>query len=176
MNALLVFVITLVSCLGLWLGNGAGAIAQPPVFANLHTYPDPKVPQQVIHRSLQTLRDESGQAWQTVFYKQVKNNQVNTLHLRLVGFPGISHLVHPAPLRLRDGQGNQWEASDVFDQTPLKTELAVHVGEYDLRPIALEALDTKRPLWLEVLQQDEDTAIIPVPPFAVQEWQQLLDQ
>lgn len=143
-------------------GGRSGAIAA------IHTYPDNE---QVMYRSLQTLRDEQGQAWQAVFYKRVKDGVVESLHLRLVGFPGATELVHPHALHITDGQGNAWDAPDVFAASRLKPELSPNVGEYDFKPI-IDVLDTQRPLWLDVPLANT-TAEIPVPPFAMREWQQI---
>lgn len=162
---------------GLWVGTLPRAIALPldTPLATLHTYPDLNNPQQVMHRSLQTLRDEAGQAWQAVFYKQVKNGLVQSIHLRLVGFPGVSVFDHGRSLTLRDGQGHRWEAPDVFASTTLDPATLPHISEYDIRPI-VEALNTRRPLWLDLPLHASQTTAIPVPPFAMQEWQQLLDR
>jgi len=169
--------IAVLLAVGLWVGTLPGAIALPlpHPLATLHTYPDINHPQQVMHRSLQTLRDEAGQAWQAVFYKQVKNGLVQSIHLRLVGFPGISEFDHGRSLTLRDGQGHRWEAPDVFGSTTLDPSTLPHISEYDIRPIA-EALNTSRPLWLDLPLSASTTTAIPVPPFAMREWQQLLDQ
>jgi len=144
-------------------GGMSGAIA------SVHTYPDKD---QVMYRSLQTLRDERGQAWQTVFYKRVKDGMVGEVHLRLVGFPGVTELRHPRSLHITDGTGKAWDAPDVFAASRLKPELGNHVGEYDLKPV-IDVLGTQRPLWLEISLAEETTEI-PVPPFAMREWQQVL--
>lgn len=162
----------LVKGLSLLLGLCLAFTGMPGAIASIHTYPDKG--QQVMYRSLQTLRDERGQAWQTVFYKRVKDGVVGSLHLRLVGFPGVTELVHPRSLHIINGTGKAWDAPDVFAASNLKPELGSHVGEYDLKPV-IDVLGTQRPLWLEI-PLAEATTTIPVPPFAVREWQQILDR
>jgi len=51
---------------------------------------------------------------------------VDSLHLRLVGFPGQVELTHPEALRITTGDGELLIAPDVSAQAP---EL-VNVGEY----------------------------------------------
>jgi hypothetical protein len=85
-------------CLSLTAGNSK------PAFASVHTYPES--PTQVMYRSLQTLRDETDKAWQTVLYKRLKSSQVDSVHLRLVGFPGTTELAGTAPLRIATGLKN----------------------------------------------------------------------
>jgi len=96
------------------------------VLASVHTYPDP-TRQETMYRSLQTFRDETNQAWQTVFYKRVKDGVVQSLHLRLVGFPGMVQVGHGRSLRLSDRNGRTWEAPDVFAESNLDPDLATNV-------------------------------------------------
>ncbi|HEY9645995.1 MAG TPA: DUF3122 domain-containing protein [Chroococcidiopsis sp.] len=153
----------------LWIVGTGLAIAsllliQAPAQASVHIYPEP--PNGVMERSLQTLRDESGQAWQLVLYKRVNAGQPVSLNLRLVGFPEVTRFDHSQPLAIDIGGGELWTAPDV---TP--TQFGANVGEYDLRPF-LEQLDFAAPLHLQLpLEPDSahPTRLL-VPPFAVREW------
>lgn len=144
-------------------------LIQAPAQASVHIYPEP--PNGVMERSLQTLRDESGQAWQLVLYKRVNAERTNaeqtvSLNLRLVGFPDVTRFDHSQPLAIDIGGGELWTAPDV---TP--TQFGANVGEYDLRPF-LEQLDFAAPLHLQLpLEPDpaRPTRLL-VPPFAVREW------
>ncbi|MBD1913482.1 MULTISPECIES: DUF3122 domain-containing protein [unclassified Leptolyngbya] len=153
--------------------NGAFAATLPGAIATIHTYPE--VGTQVMYRSLQALRDASDQSWQTVFYKRVKDGMVQSIHLRLVGFPGVTELVHPRSLQFSDRNGHTWEAPDIFAESNLDPNLATNVGEYDVIPV-VQAFETGRSLWLQVSVTGGETVEIPVPPFAVREWQQVLDR
>lgn len=162
-------------CFCCWLSTAMGALALPlpGAIASIHTYPEAGT--QVMYRSLQALRDVSDQSWQTVFYKRVKDGAVQAIHLRLVGFPGATELVHPRSLQFSDRHGHIWEAPDIFAESNLDPNLATNVGEYDVMPV-VQAFESGRSLWLKVSVTPDDTVEIPVPPFAVREWQQVLDR
>ncbi|HEY9865617.1 MAG TPA: DUF3122 domain-containing protein, partial [Candidatus Obscuribacterales bacterium] len=54
-----------------------------------------EAPGQMLYQSRHSLRDETGTAWQVVLFKRVKNNQIDTINLRLVGFPNQAVFLHP---------------------------------------------------------------------------------
>jgi len=142
------------------LGNPA------PVFASIHRYPEGS--DRVMYRSKLSLRDRRDRSWQVILFKRVAFGQVESLHLRLVGFPGGVEVAHRAPLTLTTATGKTWRAEDVVDLS-----LPPNVGEYDLAPVLLElegtpAIELSLPLTTE-------SAEIPAPPFVVREWQQLFD-
>ncbi|HEY9622144.1 MAG TPA: DUF3122 domain-containing protein [Crinalium sp.] len=140
-----------------------------PALASIHPYPEGD--EQVMWRSLQTLRDTSDRAWQTVLYKRVRRGEVTDLHLRLVGFPNAVDLVHPQPLSIRSGMGNEWAVPDVSDTAPM----APHIGEYDLKDF-WHHLNSDTALRLTLTQRDGTAIALPIPPFAVREWRQLVDR
>lgn len=144
--------------LGFWL-----AIASPAVAA-LHTYPEGT--DQVMVRSLQTLRDETDRAWQLALYKRLKAGNLVDLRLRLVGFPGAVSFSHAQPLAIALGAGEMEVAPDV---TP--TDFSPNVGEYDLRQV-MALLDTAVPIRLMLPIQPAQTTLL-IPPFAMREWQQV---
>lgn len=152
----------LLLCLYLFclLGNGV-----PIALASTHVYPEGA--DRVMVRSLQTLRDRSGQAWQVVFYKQLVHNQLDSVRLRLVGFPDQAAIDHSQPLIFEMGLGEERTSADV---TP--SDFAPAVGEYDVRAV-IEQLDSAAPLHL-ALPLQQGIANVLVPPFAVREWQEVM--
>jgi acyl-CoA synthetase (AMP-forming)/AMP-acid ligase II len=136
-----------------------------PAIASIHTYPE--AGDRAMVRSLQTLRDEAGHAWQIVLYKRVQNNQVTTLNLRLVGFPNQSKFDHFQPLKIDVGLGEIWTAKDI---TP--DDFGSNVGEYDFQSIMAQ-LDSSAPLTLQLPLTSGSTKLL-VPPFTMREWQHLV--
>lgn len=139
----------------------------PAALASVHTYPEGA--DQVMVRSLQTLRDRDNQAWQVVLFKRVKANQVSHLNLRLVGFPGGAELEHPRRLKITTGTEKTWEAAE----SNTAATIAPNVGEYDLREV-MRQLDSNTPLKLQLPVKGQDKELV-VPPFVVQEWRRILD-
>ena len=78
-------------------------VSEKEVLASVHTYPESST--QVMYRSQQSLRDLQDQAWQAVLFKRMEHGVVDSLHLRLVGFPGQVELTHPEALRITTGDG-----------------------------------------------------------------------
>lgn len=152
----------LILCLYLMVDNSK------PAMASVHTYPE--APGQVMYRSLQSLRDASDNAWQAILFKRIKLGQVESLHLRLVGFPGVTELAHPNPLQITGGTGEAWTAVDVFAES----SLPANVGEYDLLEVMTE-LDKNTPLRLSLPLKGERVVDLLVPPFAVREWRRVFD-
>jgi hypothetical protein len=147
-------------CLSLTAGNST------PAFASVHTYPES--PTQVMYRSLQTLRDATDKAWQTVLYKRLKSSQVDSVRLRLVGFPGTPELAGTAPLRIATGTGQVWTAPDVWADS----SLPANVAEYDFLKIMAQ-LDSDTPLRLSLPLKNNRPVELLVPPFAVREWRKV---
>jgi hypothetical protein len=140
-------------------------LLQPIALASVHQYPEGE--QQVMWRSLQTLRDDHDRAWQLVLFKRMQNGLTKSIHLRLVGFPGLVELAHPQSLTIATRLNTQWQATEVTDGVPI----APNIGEYDLLPVMGE-LDSDAPLTL-LLPLQGATAELVVPPFAVQEWRRV---
>lgn len=138
-----------------------------PGTASIHTYPETST--QTMYRSLLSFRDSSNQAWQVVLYKRVNRGLLNSIHLRLVGFPGLVELTHPHPLQITTGTGKVWLSPDVFSEL----SLPANVGEYDLLEV-MRQLDTPTPLRLELPVEGERFVELVIPPFAVREWLSLV--
>lgn len=155
------FCIIISTFLYLILGNPV------PTFASIHAYPES--PTQTMYRSVQSFRDSSHQAWQVVLYKRVKLGLVDSIHLRLVGFPGIVELSHPKNLQITAGTGEVWQAKDTFDEL----SLPANVGEYDLLEFMKE-LDYKTSLRLNFPLKNNQVVELSIPPFAVEEWRKLV--
>lgn len=156
-----VFAVSSGLCLYLLLGYPS------PILASIHTYPES--PTQTMYRSVQSFRDSSNKAWQVVLYKRVKSGLVNSIHLRLVGFPGLVELAHPKDLQITAGTGKVWQAKDVFDESYLPN----NVGEYDLLEV-MRQLDYNTPLELNFPLKGDRVVELSIPPFAVQEWRKLV--
>ncbi|NJK68523.1 MAG: DUF3122 domain-containing protein [Microcoleus sp. CSU_2_2] len=155
-------VIIITFCLYLIIANS------PPALASIHKYLE--TADRVMYRSVQSLRDNDDRAWQVVLYKRVQSGIVNSLNLRLVGFPG-TELLHPFPLKIAAGKIEIGQANDIWSES----DLPINVGEYDFKPI-VKQLQTDRPLRLSLsVQGDRGTELL-VPPFAVKEWRSLLDK
>ena len=136
-----------------------------PAIASVHTYPEGE--NRTMFRSLQTLRDDRDRAWQFVLFKRVHGGQVESIHLRVVGFPGSGELEHPATLRITSTQ-QTWTAADVL---PKDSPFPTNVGEYNALD-AVTALTSDAPLKLE-LPAAESKMIVTVPPFVVKEWRRV---
>ena len=140
----------------------------PPAFASIHKYPE--TADRVMFRSVQSLRDTDDKAWQVVLYKRVKSGVVNSLNLRLVGFPG-TELQHPMPLKVAAGKREIGKAKDIWSES----EFPINVGEYDFKSIITQ-VESNRPLLLDLPVKNQKETKLLVPPFAVREWRLLLDK
>ena len=154
-------VIIITCCLYLTIANS------PPALASIHKYPE--AGDRVMFRSVQSLRDNEDKAWQVVLYKRVKSGVVNSLNLRLVGFPG-TELQHPLPLKVASGNQEIGKANDIWSES----DLPINVGEYDFKSIITQ-LDSNRPLQLNLPVKNQKAIELLVPPFSVREWRLLLD-
>jgi len=139
----------------------------PPALASIHKYPE--TAERVMFRSVQSLRDTDDKAWQVVLYKRVRSGLVDSLNLRLVGFPG-TELQHPVPLNVAAGSREIGKANDIWSES----DLPINVGEYDFKSIITQ-VESNQPLRLNLPVKGEKKAALLVPPFAVREWRLLLD-
>jgi len=137
-----------------------------PAVASIHMYPESAT--QIMYRSQQSLRDDRDRAWQLILFKRLKLGQLNSVHLRLVGFPSKTEVASTQALKITARNGEVWTAVNLVEQL----ELPANVGEYDLLPF-MRQLDTDSPLQLELPLQNKRTAKLLVPPFAVREWRSL---
>ncbi len=150
--------------MGLWkscvLATLIWAIGANIAIASVHTYSDST---SVLYRSLSKLQDDSDRAWQAVFYKRFPLGQSDSIHLRLVGFPGLVTLDHNQPLEI-EANRSLFPAEDV---TPKDFSIA-HVGEYDFKPL-LNRLDTDTKLTL-ILHLDSGETRLEIPKETTLEW------
>lgn len=137
-------------------------VVPAPAFASIHKYPES--PTQIMYRSVQSLRDTRGRAWQVVLYKRVRSGLANSLTLRLVGFPG-TELAPTVPLTITAGTGQVWTAQERAVRSPLPT----NVREYDFQAVVAQLGGTP-PLRLHLPVKGESEVEAIVPTFAVREW------
>lgn len=152
--------ISLLFCLLFWQPKTA--------FAAIHRYDENAA--QVMFRSQQSLRDSSDQAWQAVLYKQMNAGQVETFHLRLIGFPGVAEVDRTQPLQISTDSGKAWTA-----QQATSIDLPLNVGEFDVKQVMAE-LSTDTPLRLALPLKSGKTARLVAPPFVVREWRSVFEQ
>lgn len=150
-------------CLLICLWSGIAGVAT----ASVHEYPEGTG--KVMVRSLQTLRDRREQSWQVVLFKRMHAGQTESMHLRLVGFPGKAEFKHPANL-LISGSDRGWRATDIL---PSSSDFPATVGEYDVLEF-MTHLNSNAPLEI-VLPLSPKNAELVVPPFVVKEWRQLVE-
>lgn len=147
--------------LGLLMG---GLILQPvAAFASVHRYNETDA--QVMYRSQQSLRDMSDQAWQAVLYKRLKAGNLDTLHLRLIGFPGMAEVDRTQPLEISTNTGTLWQAKPVSEERTFPA----NVGEFDVQAV-MSQLTIDLPLWLTLTLKNGQTVKLVAPPFIVREW------
>lgn len=144
----------------------------PIALASVHHYPEGD--DRVMYRSLQTLRDRQDHAWQLVLFKRVAAGRTERLHLRLVGFPGVTEFAHPHSINIRLSTDRQWQAADVTAHITANAPIAANVAEYDVQAVMAD-LDADVPLRLSVPLQPEPVELV-VPPFVVQEWRQVANR
>jgi hypothetical protein len=125
-----------------------------------------EAPGQHLYQSRQSLRDSQGQTWQVVFFKRVKTDKGSALHLRLVGFPEVTHFRHPAPLKIKANETVTLDAPDLLDQH----NPGENVGEYDFQAL-LEQLPANNFWQLQLPLEGPEPVFLNVPYFLIQEWQ-----
>lgn len=150
----------LLSCVLLLLLSQGNAIA------SVHEYPAPEGG--LMFRSLQTVRDEGDRAWQTVLYKQVSSSGESLIHLRLVGFPGVTAFEPAKPLVITVEAINAQLAPDVSPEY-----LTTNAREYDLKA-TLDELSSSALLRLNLPLRTGQVELV-IPPFVVREWRQVAD-
>lgn len=144
-------------------------LALPPFAeASLHTYHE--LPNQVTVRSRQSLRDFSDRAWQAIAFKRTRDNALQGIYVRLVGFPGTVQVDRQQPITFLAPTGQQWQLKWSID--PQTKALPTNVGQYDLQPL-LTDLTTALPLELQVPLVGAKTAELAIAPFVVEEWLQV---
>lgn len=150
----------------LFLLLGQFALTQQPAMAVLRQHQDE--PGIMRYHSQESLRDQSGNAWQVLLFKQITPGKPILFNLRLVGFPGIAEFTHPQPLEITTVGGQILIAVDVFAQgSP-----APNVGQYNFTDV-LTKLRENDSLTLSVPLKGEQTLSLKIPQPLVVEWQWL---
>lgn len=157
------------STIVLFLLLGEITLTQQPAVAVLRQHQD--APGIMRYHSQQSLRDEAGNPWQVVLFKQITPGQPALLNLRLVGFPGIAEFTHPQPLEITTARGHILTAADVFgEKSP-----APNVGQYNFTNV-LAKLQVNDSLKLSVPLKGELTLVLKIPNPLLREWQWLVDE
>lgn len=147
----------------LWLALAA------PAWASIHTYHEQ--PGQTTYRSRQSLRDQSGLAWQATVFKRYVGTDPSGIYLRLVGFPGQVVVNAAEMLSIETGTTARWQAAYALDrQTQLQAQtLPENVSQYDFEPV-LAQLRRPIPLTLGIPLVGKAPAQVVVAPYVVAEW------
>jgi hypothetical protein len=129
-------------------------------------------PGTLLYKSQWTLKDQTGKSWQAIAF-QVRPSDPQAseflVQLRLVGFPGSVTLDPSLPLQL-DDRDQFLTALSMTEQLPSGA-----VGQFDMQPI-LSQLNPRKPLYLTLTTVEGATIELKVPPFLVEEWQELPDR
>jgi hypothetical protein len=153
----------------LFLLLGQFILTQQPAAAMLRQHQDE--PGIMRYHSQESLRDQSGNAWQVLLFKQITPGKPILFNLRLVGFPGIAEFTHPQPLEITTAGGKILIAVDVFAQgSP-----APNVGQYNFTDV-LTKLRENDSLTLSVPLKGEQTLSLKIPQPLVVEWQWLANE
>lgn len=124
-----------------------------------------EAPGQILYQARHTLRDSSGNSWQVVLFKRVKDERVQGVNLRLVGFPGGVAFVHPQALTVVAGE-RRFQGADQFAQS----SPAPNVGQYDVKEI-LGQLPQNRSAFLQLPLEGDRSPRLEIPPPVILEWQ-----
>lgn len=142
-----------------------------PAFAL--TRQNEEAPNQILYQARHTLRDSEGKPWQVVLYKRVKFGVIQTVNLRLVGFPNSVEFQHPASLMITTDQDEKFTVTDQFaEKSP-----GPNVGEYiisDLGNNINQMLDHS-PLLLILPVNSPSPINIKIPVSVIVEWQEVIN-
>jgi hypothetical protein len=123
------------------------------------------------YHSQESLRDQSGNAWQVILFKQITPGKPILFNLRLVGFPGKLEFIHPQRLEITTASGQILTAADVYAQEAP----ASNVGQYNVSDV-LAQLPGNNSLTLAVPLKGEQTLFLKIPKSLATEWQWLADE
>lgn len=147
------------------------SLITPPAFASMHVYHER--PGQTTLRSQQSLRDRQDRSWQTILFKRYRPDGLEGLYLRLVGFPGVVNIDPQRPLIIDTGTSLRWQANPKLD--PPTPVLPNNTSQYDMADVMAD-LQKTIPLTLVVPLQGKAPSEIIMPPYAVEEWRELVAQ
>lgn len=143
---------------------GFGTFASQPAAALIER--EYEAPGQILYKSRHSLRDRSGNSWQLIFFQRYTDDELSTISLRVVGFPGLVEVAHPQPLKFSTVRG-EFMAEDMFaEESP-----SPNVGQYDLQEI-LPQLPSTGSIRLLIPNQQNGYPVR-LPASLVLEWQNL---
>lgn len=156
------FILILTLCVALLIGFST--FSSEPAAALVEK--EYEAPGQVLYKSRHSLRDRSGNSWQLIFFKRYQDDNLSSISLRVVGFPGVVEVAYPQPLQITTSSG-EFSAQDMFAaESP-----APNVGQYDLQEI-LPQLPTTSSIRLLIPNQKTGYPVR-IPGSLVLEWQSL---
>ncbi len=126
----------------------------------------PEAPGKILYQSRHRLTDTAHRSWQLILFKQIEQEQIKQISLRIVGFPGEVKLNHPEPLTIITDRGKVLQASDEF----VEYSPAANVGQYDFKNI-LEKLSMSSSISLELNLNSQPKIQLNIPSEVLLEWQ-----
>lgn len=130
-----------------------------------------EAPGQLLIQSRQSIRDNREQTWQVVLFKRIKNDLVDSIDLRLVGYPEQTQFLHPASLSIALKDQTILLAPDQFAQGAP----APNVGQFNLKEILPQLPSDQNIQLILPLQETASTSTTLTIPLAVLlEWQFIL--
>jgi Protein of unknown function (DUF3122) len=96
-------------------------------------------PEVLLYQSRHSLQDNTGKSWQVILFKRVKNNEIQTINLRLAGFPKEIVFNHPESLTIIDSEGKVLQSEDNFAQK----SPAPNVGEYNFQKVLSQLVNNQ---------------------------------
>lgn len=142
----------------------------------LEEAPGRMIYQSEVYQSRRTLKDQEGRSWQAIAFQRTFPDQMDSIYLRLVGFPGSANIDHSQPLKLTDSMGKTLTAADVsHDMFADQAQIEPDIGQYDLQPILMQ-IELTIPLRLSIPTLDQSEITLDVSSDLVEEWQSLAVQ
>ena len=129
------------------------------------------IPGQLLIQSRHNLRDDGGNYWNAILFKQMQADGGDRVILRLVGFPEVTQFERSQPLEITARRGQFWVAKDLFADTPP----AANVAQYDMREI-LPQLPKFGKVRLDFQLSGDRHVEIAVPKSIVLEWKTVIAQ
>lgn len=127
------------------------------------------IPGQLLIQSRHNLRDDGGNYWNAILFKQIQADSSDRVILRLVGFPGVTEFERSQPLEITASRGQFWVAKDLFSDTPP----AANVAQYDMKEI-LPQLPKFGKVRLDFQLSGDRRIEIEVPKSIVLEWKTVI--
>lgn len=129
------------------------------------------IPGRLLIQSRHNLRDDGGNYWNVILFKQTEADGNDRVILRLVGFPEVTQFDRSQPLEITARRGEFWVAKDLFADTPP----AANVAQYDMKEI-LPQLPKFGKVRLDFQLSRDRHIEIEVPKSIVLEWKTVIAQ